>query len=144
MKRQLVVLSLVIGSVAAVAFRSSAAGAADWPQFMRSAEHTGDAANQVLQLPLKLIVSVQLGDAVTTSPARDTSRARWAVRIASRCLFHWRSSSGRASRPLPVLHVEVAEAGKAATVASGHVVAQVHGGSCDHEIVGSQGLAPGR
>ena len=41
----------------------------DWPQFMRSASHSGDAADAELQPPLKLSVCIQLGDAVTTAPA---------------------------------------------------------------------------
>src|SRR5688572_15618697 len=43
--------------------------AADWPQFMRSAAHTGDAADEGLPLPLSLSCCVRLDDAVTTSPA---------------------------------------------------------------------------
>jgi outer membrane protein assembly factor BamB len=36
---------------------------------MRSARHSGDAANEDLQLPLELAVCIQLDDSVTTSPA---------------------------------------------------------------------------
>ncbi|QDU31387.1 Quinohemoprotein alcohol dehydrogenase ADH-IIG precursor [Anatilimnocola aggregata] len=43
--------------------------AADWPQFMRNSEHTGDAAEEALQLPLGLATCVRLDDAITTSPA---------------------------------------------------------------------------
>jgi len=43
--------------------------AADWPQFMRNAQHTGDAAAEALQFPLGLATAVALDDAVTTSPA---------------------------------------------------------------------------
>jgi len=43
--------------------------AADWPQFMRGAEHAGDAANEELRLPLGLATCLKLDDAVTTSPA---------------------------------------------------------------------------
>jgi outer membrane protein assembly factor BamB len=46
-----------------------AARAADWPQFMRTPEHTGDAAGESLRLPLGLAVCVRLEDAVTTAPA---------------------------------------------------------------------------
>jgi len=42
---------------------------ADWPQFMRSPEHTGDAADEALEMPLGLVAQVKLDDAVTTSPA---------------------------------------------------------------------------
>src|SRR5262245_26716094 len=45
------------------------ASAADWPQFMRSSEHAGDAADESLKLPLGLATCVKLEDAVTTSPA---------------------------------------------------------------------------
>src|SRR4051794_36192664 len=44
-------------------------GAADWPQFMRVSEHTGDAPKETLRLPLGLTTCVKLDDAVTTSPA---------------------------------------------------------------------------
>jgi len=45
------------------------AQAADWPQFMRDAAHTGDAADESLRLPLGLNAQVKLDDAVLTSPA---------------------------------------------------------------------------
>src|SRR5262245_49880318 len=43
--------------------------AADWSQFMRGSQHTGDAADETLRLPLGLATAVQLEDAVTTAPA---------------------------------------------------------------------------
>src|SRR5262245_53541811 len=43
--------------------------AADWPQFMRTGERSGDAADETLKLPLGLTTCVRLQDAVTTSPA---------------------------------------------------------------------------
>jgi outer membrane protein assembly factor BamB len=43
--------------------------AGDWPQFMRVAEHTGDAADETLTPPLKLRTQVQLDDAILASPA---------------------------------------------------------------------------
>jgi len=43
--------------------------AAEWPQFMRTAEHAGDATEESLRLPLGLATAVRLDDAVTTSPA---------------------------------------------------------------------------
>ncbi|MFH0982059.1 MAG: PQQ-binding-like beta-propeller repeat protein [Planctomycetota bacterium] len=55
-----------------VAFSLAPAGAAfasDWPQFMRGPERTGDADDEVLQLPLGLVAQVKLDDAVMTSPA---------------------------------------------------------------------------
>src|SRR5262245_27608856 len=45
------------------------AQAADWPQFMRDAAHTGDAPNETVQLPLGLAAHVKLKDAVLTSAA---------------------------------------------------------------------------
>ena len=60
---------LVIGCVALIFFHNHEARSADWPQFMRSALHSGDAADEVLKLPLALSVCVPLDDAVTTSPA---------------------------------------------------------------------------
>jgi len=47
----------------------SGAAGSDWPQFMRNPDHTGDAADEVLAMPLGLVAQIQLGDAVTTSPA---------------------------------------------------------------------------
>src|SRR5262245_10303115 len=49
--------------------------AADWPQFMRQSEHTGDAADEELHLPLGLAAQVKLNDAVLTSPAIAAGRA---------------------------------------------------------------------
>jgi outer membrane protein assembly factor BamB len=69
MKRQLDMFSFVMGIVVAIALPTQAVFSADWPQFMRSAEHAGDAEKEVLQRPLKLAVAVQLDDAVMTSPA---------------------------------------------------------------------------
>jgi outer membrane protein assembly factor BamB len=48
---------------------------ADWPQFMRDASHTGDAADEELPLPLGLIARIPLDDAVMTSPAVVAGRA---------------------------------------------------------------------
>src|SRR5262245_53389366 len=42
---------------------------ADWPQYMRDSAHTGDAADEALQLPLGLVAQVKLADAVLSSPA---------------------------------------------------------------------------
>ena len=44
-------------------------GAADWPQFMRVPERTGDASDEPLRLPLKLSTFVRLDDAILSSPA---------------------------------------------------------------------------
>lgn len=44
------------------------ARASDWPQFLRDSQHTGDAAEELLSGPLKLVCQVQLDDAVLTSP----------------------------------------------------------------------------
>src|SRR5262249_44533313 len=49
--------------------KASSVQAADWPQFMRSSEHTGDAADEALQLPLGLVAQIKLDDAIMTSPA---------------------------------------------------------------------------
>ncbi|MCX7591731.1 MAG: PQQ-binding-like beta-propeller repeat protein, partial [Kiritimatiellae bacterium] len=51
---------------------------ADWPQFMRDAAHTGDAADEVVRLPLRLYLRVGLDDAILTTPAVIGSRA-WVV-----------------------------------------------------------------
>lgn len=47
----------------------SLVAAADWPQFMRHATHTGDAADESLRLPLGLVAQVKMDDAVLTSAA---------------------------------------------------------------------------
>ncbi|MDA1016224.1 MAG: PQQ-binding-like beta-propeller repeat protein, partial [Planctomycetota bacterium] len=49
--------------------------ASDWPQLMRSADRTGDAADESLKLPLGLEAQIELDDAVTTSPAVVDGRA---------------------------------------------------------------------
>lgn len=49
--------------------------AADWPQFMRHASHTGDAPEEALRLPLGLVAQVRLDDAVLTAPAIVADRA---------------------------------------------------------------------
>jgi outer membrane protein assembly factor BamB len=54
---------------------ANAAVAADWPQFMRNANHTGDAADETLRLPLGLVAQVRLDDAVLTAPAVVAGRA---------------------------------------------------------------------
>lgn len=48
---------------------ASLAKAGDWPQFMRSSSHAGDAATESLKLPLGLATCVPLDDAITTAPA---------------------------------------------------------------------------
>jgi outer membrane protein assembly factor BamB len=53
----------------------SPVSAADWPQFMRQADHTGDAAEEELHLPVGLAAQVKLSDAVLTSPAVVAGRA---------------------------------------------------------------------
>ena len=63
MRHRGLLLSLFLAAAA------PAAAAADWPQFMRTSEHTGDAADEELKLPLGLVAQVKLDDAVMTSPA---------------------------------------------------------------------------
>ena len=53
----------------AAAAAAHQASAADWPQFMRDASHTGDAADEALAIPLGLLAQVRLDDAAMTSPA---------------------------------------------------------------------------
>ncbi len=51
-------------------FRSElVAKAGDWPQFMHDSEHTGDADDERLEMPLDLVAQIKLDDAVLTSPA---------------------------------------------------------------------------
>lgn len=54
---------------------ATTACAADWPQFMRDAAHTGDAIDEDLRLPLGLAAHVKLKDAVLTSAAVVKGRA---------------------------------------------------------------------
>ena len=61
-------LTIRLVILAALASASSVS-AADWPQFMRNAAHTGDAADETLRLPLGLLAQVKLDEAVLTSPA---------------------------------------------------------------------------
>jgi outer membrane protein assembly factor BamB len=61
--------------VLALCLSAGTARAADWPQFMRSAAHTGDAADETLRLPLGLVAQVKLDDAVLTAPAVVAGRA---------------------------------------------------------------------
>jgi outer membrane protein assembly factor BamB len=57
-------------------FRSElAAKAGDWPQFMHDSEHTGDADDERLEMPLELVAQIKLDDAVLTSPAVVGGRA---------------------------------------------------------------------
>jgi outer membrane protein assembly factor BamB len=51
------------------------ARSADWPQFMRHAEHSGDARDETLRLPLGLVAQVKLADAVLTAAAVVDGRA---------------------------------------------------------------------
>ena len=41
----------------------------DWPQFLRNAQHNGDAWEEQLDLPLRLNAQVELDDAILSSPA---------------------------------------------------------------------------
>jgi outer membrane protein assembly factor BamB len=50
-------------------FATNQAPAADWPQFMRSSEHSGDAADEALQMPLGLMAQIRLDDAAMSAPA---------------------------------------------------------------------------
>ncbi len=43
--------------------------AADWPQFMHDAAHSGDAGSEKLNVPLNLVAQVPLDDAILSSPA---------------------------------------------------------------------------
>lgn len=49
--------------------------AADWPQFMGNAAHTGDARGETLRLPLSPLAQIKLDDAVLTSAAVVQDRA---------------------------------------------------------------------
>ena len=73
-------LSCGLRGAAAVALALTVAlpptgSAADWPQFLRTSAHTGDAADEVLRLPLGLVAQVKLDDAILTAPAVVAGRA---------------------------------------------------------------------
>ena len=61
---------------------------ADWPQFMRTPEHTGDARNETLRIPLRLSTFVRLDDAILSSPAVvAAARSRMSVIAPSAALL---------------------------------------------------------
>lgn len=64
----------VLCAAIALCFTASLASG-DWPQFMRNSAHTGDAADETLRWPLKLVAQVKLDDAVVSSPAVVDGRA---------------------------------------------------------------------
>lgn len=61
-------LVIVFLAASACLGSGSVAVASDWPQFLRDSQHTGDAADELLSGPLRLVCRVQLDDAVLTSP----------------------------------------------------------------------------
>ncbi|HLF94491.1 MAG TPA: PQQ-binding-like beta-propeller repeat protein, partial [Planctomycetota bacterium] len=64
---------------------------ADWPQFMRVPEHTGDAAEESLKLPLGLVAQVKLDDAVLSSPAVVGDRAYVVDQMGTAYALDWRA-----------------------------------------------------
>ncbi len=66
---------LPVGVFATLAIVAATTTAADWPQFMGNAAHTGDAPTESLRLPLGLLAQVKLDDAVLTSAAVVKERA---------------------------------------------------------------------
>jgi outer membrane protein assembly factor BamB len=63
----------------------------DWPQFMRTPEHTGDAAEETLALPLGLVAQVRRGDAILTSPAVVGPRAYVVDQMGTAACVEWRT-----------------------------------------------------
>lgn len=61
--------TLVLVQVLVACGLAGAVIANDWPQFMRDAQRTGDAAEQRLRFPLGCVTAVPLDDAILTSPA---------------------------------------------------------------------------
>lgn len=59
----------IFSACIALGIFSSTLLAADWPQFMRTSQHSGDAADEALAMPLGLAAQVKLDDAIMTSPA---------------------------------------------------------------------------
>jgi outer membrane protein assembly factor BamB len=59
----------IVGLCTALLLHPSSLQATDWPQFMRTSQHTGDASDESLTLPLRLAAQIKLGDAIMTSPA---------------------------------------------------------------------------
>jgi outer membrane protein assembly factor BamB len=62
-------MRLVLAFTLALHGQLAVSTAADWPQFMRNAAHTGDAPDEALRLPLGLVAQIKLDDAVMTSAA---------------------------------------------------------------------------
>jgi outer membrane protein assembly factor BamB len=69
MKRTILLLNVFGLMLLGDCLSTAQVAAADWPQFMRSSEHTGDAADETLQLPLGLATCVKLDDAINTAAA---------------------------------------------------------------------------
>jgi outer membrane protein assembly factor BamB len=65
--------------------------AGDWPQFMRTAEHSGDAAGETLALPLGLEARIALDDAVLSSPAVVGGRAYVVDQMGTAYAVDWRT-----------------------------------------------------
>jgi len=60
--------------MSALALAPKPATAMDWPQYMRDAQHTGDAREERLEMPLVLTAHIELEDAVLTSPVVVSGR----------------------------------------------------------------------
>ena len=62
---------------------------ADWSQFMRVPEHTGDAATENLSFPLGLVAQVRLDDAILSSPAVVGKRAYVVDQMGTAYAIDW-------------------------------------------------------
>ena len=60
---------LIIIGIITVCSPLATTAVADWPQYLRDSQHTGDAAGERLTMPLGLVAQVPLEDAILTSPA---------------------------------------------------------------------------
>ncbi len=76
---------LALSGLALELMCTATAAAGDWPQFMRSPEHSGDAGDEALALPLGLIAQVKLDDAVLTGPAVVGGRAYVVDQMGTAC-----------------------------------------------------------
>ncbi len=79
-------MMILFALLAALQERSS-----DWPQYMRTSEHSGDAAQEILSFPLGLVARIRLEDAVLSSPAVVGERAYVVDQLGTAYAIEWRT-----------------------------------------------------
>src|SRR5262245_16007869 len=66
------------------------ARASDWPQYMRDAQHSGNAAEEALAMPLGLTAQVRLDDMILSSPAVVGDQAFVVDQMGTAYCIDWR------------------------------------------------------